>query len=163
MTIAAFFLLLVFVMSIGAVMPLTQEEASRINNEREQLVENVSVQLIFGNNMMISLIMFVPVAGPIFGFLALYNTGTVFAAESMASGMPPLLIILYVLIIPVAWLEFLCYSTALAESVWLIQRARQGMMKRELKNAAILISIVAVTLLVAAIMETALVLYATGT
>jgi len=37
MTIAAFFLLDIFVMSMGAVMPLGQEEANTMNNQREQL------------------------------------------------------------------------------------------------------------------------------
>lgn len=112
--------------------------------------------------MMVFLTMFLPIAGRDLRLLALYGTGVVFAAESMAQWMPPLLIVSCILIIPIAWLEFLSYSTALAESVWLIQRARQGRVKRGLKNAAVLVSIVAVMLLVAAIMETALVLYSGG-
>jgi hypothetical protein len=37
MTIAAFFLLDIFVMSMGVVMPLSPEEANTMNNQREQL------------------------------------------------------------------------------------------------------------------------------
>jgi uncharacterized membrane protein SpoIIM required for sporulation len=157
-TIVAFLLFSIFVTSIGTLTPLSREDANSLYNELEQVRQNVSVQYIFGNNLIICLVMFVPVVGPIFGLWALYNTGVVIAAESIVQGVPSLLIFYSLLIFPFAWLEFLSYSTALAESVWLIKRARRGMIRREVKNAAVLVAIVAVMLLVAAAIETALIL-----
>jgi len=63
--------------------PLSLEEADEIEKELEEMRKNVNVQLIFGNNFMICLAMFAPIAGPIFGFYALYNTGVVIASESI--------------------------------------------------------------------------------
>ena len=160
-TIVAFFLLSIFVTSIGALTPLSHDEAKTLDDDLRQIRQNVSVQYIFGNNFLICLLMFVPIAGPIFGFYALYNTGVVISAESIIQGVPSLLVFSSLLIFPFAWLEFLSYSTALAESFWLIQRARKGLGRRELKNAAILIAIVAIMLLIAAAIETILILYTT--
>jgi hypothetical protein len=92
----------------------------------------------------------------------LYNTGVVIAAEGIVQGIPSFLILSSLLILPFAWPEFISYSTALAESVWLIQRARRGMIRREIKNAAVLVAIVAVMLLIGATIETALILYLGG-
>jgi hypothetical protein len=158
----AFLLLSVFVTSVGALTPLSREDANSLNNELEQVRQNVSVQYIFGNNLLICLVMFVPIVGPIFGLWAMYNTGVVIAAEGIVQGVPSLLILSSLLILPFAWLEFISYSTALAESVWLIQRARRGTIRREIKNAAVLVAIVAVMLLIGATIETALILYSGG-
>jgi len=162
MTMLAFLLLSVLVTSVGALTPLSREDANSLNNELEQVRQNVSVQSIFGNNLLICLVMFVPILGPIFGLWALYNTGVVIAAESIVQGIPSFLILSSLLILPFAWPEFISYSTALAESVWLIQRARRGMIRREIKNAAVLVAIVAVMLLIGATIETALILYLGG-
>ena len=153
LTILAFFLVSAIITIAGILTPLSSEEANAISQELEQLQQNISVQFIFGNNFMICLAMFVPIAGPIFGFYVLYNTGIVIAAESMTLGLPPLLTFSILFIYPFTWLEFLAYSTALAESFWLIQRVFQHRGKRELVNTLILIAICAIMLVVAAIIE----------
>jgi hypothetical protein len=158
--IGAFFLAAIIVTCIGVVSPLSPEEANAINQDLEQIRQNVSVQYIFGNNLMICLVMFIPIVGPFFGLWVMYNTGIAVAAQSMsasAQGMHPLLIFLSLFLFPFTWLEFLSYSVGLAESAWLLRRVLQGFGKRELRNVAILIAIVTVTLLVAAIIETALI------
>jgi hypothetical protein len=149
-------------MGIGTLTPLSLEEAKALEQDLEQLRQNVNVQYVFGNNLMICLLMFIPIIGPLFGFWVSYNTGVVIAAESTTLGMSPILILLSLLIFPFAWLEFLSYSVALAESVWIIRRAVQGRGRREIKNAAILISICAVMLLAAAIIEMAIIQAASG-
>jgi hypothetical protein len=108
--------------------------------------------------------MFIPFVGPIFGLLVLYNTGVVIAAETIATSpqVSPLLTLFMLFVFPFTWMEFISYSTGFAESVWLIRRGTQGLGKRELKNAAILIAIVAVMLLLAAIIEVALILASTS-
>lgn len=166
-TIAIFFILGIVATSVGAMQTLTQQEANDINNELDQLRSSVSVQYIFGNNLFICLLMFIPVFGWIFGFIALYNTGVVIAAESMtaaAHGVSPLLLFFTLFIFPFTWLEFISYSTAFAESFWLLFRGIQRFMnkipsfRRELRNLSILITIVTLMLLAGAIIETALIM-----
>lgn len=156
-TVVAFFFLAIIITIAGTLTPLSREDASSINDELEQLRPKVSVQYIFGNNLMLCLAMFVPIAGPIFGGYVLYNTGLVIAAQSIANDLPPLITFFTLLIFPFAWLEFFAYSTAFTESFWLIRRIMQRRGRREIVNACILISICAVLLLVAAIIEMALI------
>ena len=121
-TIAIFFILGIIATSIGAMQTLTQQEATDINNELDQLRSNVTVQYIFGNNLFICLLMFIPVFGWIFGFIALYNTGVVIAAQSMTSaahGVSPLLLFFTLFLFPFTWLEFISYSVGFAEGFWL--------------------------------------------
>jgi len=153
LTIVVFFLLSIIITMAGVLTPLSYEEANSISEELEQMRQKINIQFIFGNNFMICLVMFVPIGGPIFGFYALYNTGVLIAADSIAHGLPPIISFLFLFILPVFWLEFLAYSTAFAESVWLFWRIVQHRGKRELVNTCILISICAVILLVAAIIE----------
>jgi Stage II sporulation protein M len=156
------FLLTLLVTIAGTLTPLSSQDANQINQELDQVRQNISVQNIFGNNLMICLIMFIPIIGPIFGFAVLYNTGVAISAQSMlpaAQGVPAAVLLLALFIFPFTWMEFISYSTGLAESVWLIRRFMTHNGRREIKNAAILIAIVAVILLAAAAIETALILY----
>ena len=162
LTIAAFFLLSIIITVAGVLTPLSNEEASEIEKELEGIQENVNVQLIFGNNFMICLAMFVPIAGPIFGSYVLHNTGIVIAAASVSEGLPSLLVFTFLFAFPFTWLEFLAYSIAFAQSVWLTWRIIQHKGRKELVNTCVLISICAVVLLIAAIVEMAIISYFGG-
>lgn len=162
LTIVIFFFISSIITIAGVLTPLSLSDARDIEQEFDQITANVSAELIFGNNFMICLVMFIPVVGPIFGGYALYSTGVVIAAQSITAGLPPLAVFLSIFIFPVVWLEFLAYSTALAESFWLFWRIFHRKIKRELVNACILISICAVILLVGAIIEMALIIYFGG-
>ena len=162
LTIAIFFFISIIITIAGALTPLSPSDARDIKQEFDKISANPNVQLIFGNNFMICLIMFIPVVGPIIGSYALYSTGVVIAAQSIVGGLPPLTAFLSLFILPFAWLEFLAYSTALVESFWLIWRMFHHKMKRELVNTCILISICAVMLFAAAVIEMALILYFGG-
>lgn len=167
MAVAAFFFLAIIITIAGILTPLSNEEINTLGKGLEETRENIEslsevqqTSSIFGNNFMICLVGFVPIAGPIFEFYALYSTGVVISAyvaydESIQTS--PLIIFLLLFIFPFTWLEFLAYSTAIAESFWLIWRIIQHKWKTEIKNACILISICAVMLLVAAIIEAALI------
>jgi membrane protease YdiL (CAAX protease family) len=159
-TIIVFFLIGIIVTCIGTLAPLSQQEAQQINQDLENLRSNVSVQYIFGNNLLICLVMFVPIVGPIFGLYALYNTGVVVEAQVVAgssTGISPILLFFLLFLFPFTWLEFISYSTAFAESVWILRRFTQGLGRREIKNAAFLIAIVTILLLIGAIIETVLI------
>ncbi|MEM3641552.1 MAG: stage II sporulation protein M [Candidatus Bathyarchaeia archaeon] len=157
-TIAIFFFLSLALTIAGASTPLTHSEAQDIKQEFDKMRENASVQFIFGNNFLLCLSFFIPVFGPVFGCYVLYSTGVVIAADSIIEGVHPLVSFLLLFIFPFTWLEFLAYSTAFSQSVWLIWRVIKRQWKREIVNTCIFISICAVMLLAAAIIEMAIIL-----
>jgi hypothetical protein len=152
--IIVFFLISLLVTIVGILTPISQQEANDISHELDQTRANANVQLIFGNNMMICLLMFVPVIGPFLGFLVLYNTGAVVAAETMTQSLGnPVLVFATLFLFPFTWLEFASYATALSESFFLIWRFIQRKGRKEIMNACILISLCAIMLLIAAAIE----------
>ncbi len=154
-----FFLISILVSCIGVLTPLSKQDADQINSEVENIRNNSTAQSILENNLLICLAMFIPIFGPILGFYALYNSGVAIEAQVIATsiGIPPILAFFTDFVLPVIWLEFIAYSIAFAESFWLIRRATQGLFKKEIKNAAILIAISALLLLAGAIIEIALI------
>jgi len=156
-----FFLISILVSCIGVLAPLSKQDADQINQEIVDMRNNATAQNIFENNLLICLAMFIPIFGPILGFYALFNSGVAIHAQVMSnpslSGISPIVAFFSDFVLPVIWLEFIAYSTAFAESFWLIRRAMQGLLKKELKNLVILIAISALLLLVGAIIEEALI------
>lgn len=170
LTILMFFLLSIAVTAAGVSAPLTKEKASKISEEMEELQDYVltadvfrSLTMIFGNNFVLCLSFFIPFVGPIFGFHVLYNTGVAIAAQSIIEGVDPHLIFLSMFILPFSWLEFLSYSTAFAESAWLTWGIIKRGWRRELVNMCIMISLCAVILLIAALIEVTIIRVLTGT
>ncbi|MEM3672986.1 MAG: stage II sporulation protein M [Candidatus Bathyarchaeia archaeon] len=152
----------IIITAVGVLTPVEEHEAIETSNDLEQTInllkeKNLVLHFIFGNNFMITLIMFIPIFGPFFGGYVFYNTGVVISALATAQNAPPTLVFLLLFLTPVAWLEFLAYSTAIAESIWLVRRILQRRGKNELVNASIFISICAVLLAVAAVIETAMI------
>jgi hypothetical protein len=154
-TVLVFLLLWQVATVVGTLTPLSQQEANSINQEIDQERTAATVENIFTHNLVICLITFIPIGGPIFGFFSSYSTGYVMVAQSMSYNppLPPLLLLFLYFLIPIYWLENISMSIGLAESVWLIRRATQGYGKRELRNAAVLVATVTVILFVSAIIE----------
>ena len=167
LAIAMFFLFSIIITVAGILTPLSEEEINILGAELEEtqgvvssLPKTQQVSFIFGNNFMICLAGFIPIAGPIFECYVLYSTGVVLSAytaydETIQAS--PLVVFFSLFLFPFTWLEFLAYSTAIAGSIWLTWRIIHHKGKREIKNSCILISICAVMLLVAAIIEAALI------
>lgn len=164
LTVIFFLLTSLLTTFAGALTPLSMEKAEEINKEVEKIQKSVSeadlfrgTTIIFGNNFVLCLLFFVPFLGPIFGFSILYNTGVVVAAQSVSKGINPVLALLSLFIFPFAWLEFLAYSIAFTQSFWLIFRTMQRAWKKEFINTCIMVTICAVILLIAAIIEMAII------
>jgi hypothetical protein len=154
----AIFIIALIVTVVGSLMPVDPQQARQINNDLNQTVtaaqqNGTLVQSIFSNNFMITLIMFVPVLGPVFGFYTLFSTGTAINAIAIAQGYPLFLVLFSLVLTPVFWLEFAAYSTALTESIWLFRRILQGRGLRELKNLGILVAVCAGLLFLGAVIE----------
>lgn len=162
LTIILVFVVAFAITAIGSLVPVDKGEAKKVSDDLNQTVSSLSdqgvlMQYIFGNNFLICLLMFVPIIGPLLGFLIMYNTGTAIGAIATASGTSPLLALVALFVTPVAWLEFAAYSTAISESVWLFLRLIRGKGLRELRNTSIFIAICAVLLVAGAIVEVALI------
>ena len=124
--------------------------------EREAKQSN-DVRLIFGNNLIITIIMFVPIIGPIWGLFVLFNTGTLFAVVSIAKGIHPILVFLFLLFTPVFWLEWAAYSISMGQSVVLLLQIIRHQVKREIVRTCILITACTLILLGSAIIEWAMI------
>jgi uncharacterized membrane protein SpoIIM required for sporulation len=161
-----FILLVAIAITIGgSFMPISAQDANQISSDLNQTVSTIGnegalTQFIFGNNLLICLVMFVPVIGPLLGLFIMFNTGTAVGAIAVAGGYPPALALVALFITPVAWIEFAAYATAMTESIWLFRRLLQGfrMGLHELrKNTTMFIAICTVLLAIGAIVETALI------
>lgn len=108
--------------SIGAAVPLSEEEAGQIRDQFEEQIEGIDEYGIFLNNFWISLVMFIPAAGIGFGGFAGFATGAVFHAIAESNpelgGLPPLII----LITPFGIMEVFVYGLAISRSGLLIFR-----------------------------------------
>ncbi|MGQ9530059.1 MAG: stage II sporulation protein M [Candidatus Bathycorpusculaceae bacterium] len=158
-TILIVFIFSVIITTAGTLTPIEEQEANEIGNELNQTLDSlkaneVLLQYIFGNNFMLALLMFIPIIGIIFGAYVLYSTGFVIAAVAISNQFPPALSLVALFLTPFAWLEFIAYSTAMAESIWLTRRLWQCRGKHELVNTSKFIAVCAVILLVGAIIET---------
>jgi hypothetical protein len=165
LTVLGIFLLLVMLTVAGALTPLSSEDADALNRELENMQQDVrdmdvlsSTVAIFKNNFFINAIMFVPIAGPFFGTYVLYNTGLMIGAQSTVNGISPLYVLFLLFFFPFTWMEFIAYSIALSQGVWLTWRIIQHKGKSELKSTLILIGACAAILLAAALIESIIIL-----
>ncbi len=163
------FVIAVSLTLIGSLVPLSPQFAKEINDSinqtRTQGLENGTlIPSIFLNNFGICLAMFIPLAGAVLGLFIMFNTGLAFSAaiqvqSTTVASTPPIDItpttaVIALLVFGLVFLlEYISYSIGIAESIWLFRRLRQRKWG-ELKNAAILIGIVAILLIVGAVVET---------
>jgi hypothetical protein len=165
----------VFVLSItatlvGMLVPLSQQEAQIISDQLNQTVsqntaKGTLIPTILLNNLSLCLLMFIPLAGFAIGLFILFSTGmairavfdiqsaTVISGAASADIQASTAILALGLIGLTFLLEYVSYSLAMTESVWLFRRILQKRW-RELKNTAIFIGIVALLLVLGAIVET---------
>jgi len=155
----AVLLLCLIVTSAGALSNVNVTEAKTIVkdfNEMEEIIKKVGVRLIFGNNLMYCLVMFIPFIGPISGFYVLYSTGKVLAAISQTVGANPLILLMSIMIFPHAWLEYISYSLAITEGILLsiyILKYRFRGVRAEAMNVAKYIAVCSILLLIGAAIE----------
>jgi len=152
------FIIAFVVTVIGSYVPLSHSDAQTIyNQENATLTSHKSsfgslTAYLFINNFSLCLLMFVPFIGLIVGMFIIFDSGLALGAISTVKGYPPVVALIIEVILPIFWLEFLCYSVAMAESVWLSRRLMQRRWY-ELKNTVILIGVCAAILLGSAALE----------
>jgi hypothetical protein len=161
-TIVIIFAITVIIAALATLTSMDNNTAVQSYNELNQTVtalkaNNALFEYIYGNNFFLTMLLFIPFVGPIIGFIGFYNTGVSIEAVAIARNFPPTLSFFVLFLTPVAWLEFVSYSIAIAGSVWLSARMFQRSFKHELVNTVKFISLCAVLLLISAVIEAALV------
>ena len=163
-TIGLVFVAITITTGLAMLTPQTHQRAVDNNSEVNQTVQALQglgtdslLTGIFGNNFFLTMIMFIPFIGPVIGFITFYNTGVVLESEAIARGISPGLYFAKEFVLPIIWLEFIAYSTAIAASFWLSARMLQGSFRHEIVNTAKFIAVCAVILLVSAVIETAII------
>lgn len=159
MVVVVVFIVTIAVTAVGAMVPLSRDDVDELGrslNQTRNTVDSLSfldrVKYIFGNNLMICLLGFIPVFGILLELYALFSTGVVIAA--MAYGTTnPLLMLFLLFVFPHTWLEFISYSLAISGNVWLSWRIIRRRDKKELFNTCIFIALCTLILLLAAFVE----------
>jgi hypothetical protein len=132
-------------------------DVTEAQQQREEMLADFErtndPRFIFGNNLFLTLLMFVPIVGPIWGFLVLFNTGSIIALISIAEGIPPILTYLLLFLMPVFWLEFAAYALAMAQSMILFLKMLQRKCKQEVSRTCVVITLCTLILFIAAVVE----------
>ena len=154
----------------GTLVPISQQDAQVISDQLNQTVTQGTsggtlIPDIFINNFSLCLLMFIPLAGLGIGLFILFSTGMAFraifeiqAANGLSSATtsnidPTTAFLALALIGAVFLLEYVSYTIAMTESVWLFRRIMQKRWS-ELKITAAVIGTVALLLIIGAVVET---------
>lgn len=144
---------------VGTLAQVDRSEAEKVGEEVKAIIKHTPlIPYIFGNNLMHCLLMFVPLLGLIYGMFVMYNTGVVIKMLSVALLQAEAYIAFFSLfLLPHAWIEYVVYSIAMSQGLWLIRAALKGEFKREVSHTYKWVTICAIALLIAAVIETILI------
>jgi hypothetical protein len=165
------FIIAVLATVIGSLIPVDPATAKILSDQLNQTVtqgttNGTLIPDIFINNCTLCLLMFIPLVGAGLGLFILYSTGQAFravfeiqaasgAATASATNISPTTAILALVLIGVVFLlEYVSYTIAITESVWLFRRLLQNRWKVELKYLLISVGVVTLLLIIGAIVET---------
>jgi len=112
------FVVLSAILAYSSSIVLSSADAQSLSQGVEGIKD--SVVGIFENNVQIALVEFVPGFGPAFGAYSSYDTGLAIAAlaqSSPTSGLSGPELFFVLLLTPIYWVEFTCYSLAVEESI----------------------------------------------
>lgn len=160
---AVFFIVLLAALALttlATLQPMDMQTAIALNSQVNQLVQsfkenNMLLLGIFRNNFIITIIFFLPLAGPLYSGYVLFGTDRAIAGEAIAHNLSPSSVFFQLLLKPYTWLEFAAYSIAITSSLWLVYGIANRIIGSELKNTAEMIIVSAILLFVAAAIETA--------
>src|SRR5687768_13749117 len=106
--------------STGAAVPMNEEEAETLACVFSKQIEEIDQNVIFVNNVRITLIMVVPAVGSAFGAFSGFATGSIFSALAISSPMLGEVSPLVLLITPFGIMEVFVYGLAMSRSAMLI-------------------------------------------
>jgi len=115
------FIALSAILAYSSTIELSQSDAQSLSQGVEGI--NGTVVGIFENNVQIALFEFVPGFGPAYGVYSSYDTGLALSALAQSNstlGINGFELFLVLLLTPIFWIEFSCYSLAVEESLAII-------------------------------------------
>jgi hypothetical protein len=152
--IVAFFAAFVIIMVIGAAMPVSPADAeSTYNQLQNNFKYTATVDLVFGHNFFLTMIMFTPFVGPIFGAFSSFSTGFVIEIIAIARHTSTGLVFGTLFLFPHTWLELFTYSLAMSQSVFLSMAIARGRFRQEVVRTCVIMAVCATTLFIAAFLE----------
>jgi hypothetical protein len=152
--VVAFLAAFVIVMAIGASMPMSPAEAKTIYNQLQNGVQYTdTVDMIFGHNFFLTMIMFTPFVGPIFGVFSSFSTRFALEAIAIKKSVSTGLLFGSLFLYPHVWLELIAYSLAMSQSVFLAIAMAKGRFRKELVRTCVIVTVCALILLLVAVFE----------
>lgn len=152
-------IILFLLLSIGSMIPLEDNEAEKVTEQLNQLRgEHIELK-IFLNNLVVSLLSYIPFAGPCILGYTIFHTGRYLGWISNQMGIPSLLVLSFTIVTVYGIFEFLGYGVATTESITLsyyLIRSRK-LLKREIKILILSIAISMTLLLIGALIESSLI------
>ncbi|MDA4131027.1 MAG: stage II sporulation protein M [Thaumarchaeota archaeon] len=153
------FLVLSFIFAYSSTIQVNQSDAASLSESFKNI--DTSVVGIFVNNVQIALLEFIPGFGPGFSAYSSYSTGLVLSAVAQTNssiGVTGLELYFGLLLTPIYWLEFACYSLAVEESIAVVVSFRtRDFRTREWKWLLGSLLFVVATLFVSARLEVGLI------
>ncbi|MGC8661556.1 MAG: hypothetical protein ACP5TZ_03525 [Nitrososphaeria archaeon] len=155
---------LVIITMIGAGQPVPASSASSMVNGLNASIpyssgtEAIAIS-IFRNNYTLALFMAIPFAGPVLAAYTSFNTGYIMSAQALVYSQQYQIAytgidrFLGIMVTPVFWLEFVCYSAAVLESIYLMQSLFTGNFRKEFIRAIVVIISIALVLFLSAQIE----------
>ena len=149
------FITLSIILAYSSTIVISQSDAQSMTQGVEGI--NDTVPAIFRNNVQIALLEFIPGFGPAFGAFSSYDTGLAISAIAQSTpniSVSGLEFFFVLLITPIFWIEFACYSLAVEESIAIIDSFKnRDFRSREWKWIICSILFVVATLFVSAKLE----------
>ncbi|MDE1725662.1 MAG: stage II sporulation protein M [Thaumarchaeota archaeon] len=138
---------------------MSDEDAKNFLDEFQSATEGIDTFGIFVHNLADALPMFVPGFGVAWGIYIALSTGIAFNALISQSGLHISALTVF-LVSPFGMMELVAYSIGMSRSLILISTlVRRRNVRHEIKNSSIEIGIVVALLLVAAFVESYMVLH----
>lgn len=138
--------------TIGTSVTFDKSTSQLLKEQFEKKIKNIDSIGIFVNNFLISILMFVPGIGIVFGLFSGFSTGNIFViiTRDLPIQIPPLLVFLTIFGI----MELVSYGIAISRSyLLLITIMKRTNIKENLIYTGIEIGIVAIILFFSAIIE----------
>jgi len=152
--IVAFFAVFIIVMIVGASVPLSPASAHTTYNQLQNEAKyTATVDLIFGHNFFLTLIMFTPFLGPVIGIFSSFSTGFALESIAIAKNESTGLLLGYLFLFPHTWLELFAYSLAMSQSAFLSIAIIRGRFRQELVRTCVIMVVCALILFLAAFLE----------
>ena len=105
---------------VGTNIQLDQSSAQRLKEAFLHKINGLNYIGIFTNNLIITIVMFLPGIESLFGVFSGYSTGTIFSAITHDSASHTYISPLVILLIPFGIMEVFCYGLAISRSFILL-------------------------------------------